>query len=163
MSHVGRTGLLSYCSSKHALLGLTRIYRTRLKLRTSRQGPRPQPGPSQACYSRALSLALDRLARCGARCRWCDGQLRAQSRPPITPTRSRNLAQALALTPTPDPNPNPNTNPNMNTIINQVCPGYIATDLTAGLKADAGFDAVVQERNPLGRWGGVGEFRGKGK
>jgi NAD(P)-dependent dehydrogenase (short-subunit alcohol dehydrogenase family) len=51
----------------------------------------------------------------------------------------------------------------MNTSINQVCPGYIATDLTAGLKADAGFDAVVQERNPLGRWGGVGEFRGKGK
>ena len=24
MSHVGRTGLLAYCSSKHALLGLTR-------------------------------------------------------------------------------------------------------------------------------------------
>ena len=34
--------------------------------------------------------------------------------------------------------------------VNCVCPGYIATDLTAGLKADAGFDAVVQERNPFG-------------
>ena len=34
--------------------------------------------------------------------------------------------------------------------VNCVCPGYISTDLTAGLKADAGFDAAVQERNPLG-------------
>ena len=44
--------------------------------------------------------------------------------------------------------------------VNCVCPGYISTDLTAGLKADAGFDAAVQERNPLGRWGCVGEFLG---
>lgn len=44
--------------------------------------------------------------------------------------------------------------------VNCVCPGYISTDLTAGLKADAGFDAAVQERNPLGRWGCVGEFQG---
>ena len=39
-------------------------------------------------------------------------------------------------------------------------PGYISTDLTAGLQADAGFDAAVKERNPLGRWGGAAEYRG---
>ena len=62
MSHVGRTGLLAYCSSKHALLGLTRAL--------------------------AAELGADGVT------------------------------------------------------VNCVCPGYIATDLTAGLQADAGFDAT---------------------
>ena len=112
--------------------------------------------------------------------------------------KARNLAQALALTRTPTPtrSPTPTRTPTRTPTpsLHQVCPGYIATDLTAGLKADAGsggvlkrslrikplwrtvgmilpdltplpdagFDAVVQERNPLGRWGGASEFRGKG-
>ena len=44
--------------------------------------------------------------------------------------------------------------------MNCVCPGYIETDLTAGLKKDVGFDAAVRDRNPQGRWGKADEFRG---
>lgn len=73
MSHVGRTGLLPYCSSKHALLGLTRAL--------------------------AAELGADGIT------------------------------------------------------VNCVCPGYIETEFTAPIKRDSGFDAVVCDRNPQGRWG----------
>lgn len=36
---------------------------------------------------------------------------------------------------------------------NAVAPGFIATDLTAPLKADPTFDANVRMRTPAGRWG----------
>ena len=37
--------------------------------------------------------------------------------------------------------------------VNAVAPGYIDTDLTEPLMADATFDAWVKKRCPLGRWG----------
>jgi gluconate 5-dehydrogenase len=38
-------------------------------------------------------------------------------------------------------------------LVNAVAPGYIRTDLNAGLQADPQFDAWVRQRCPLGRWG----------
>jgi gluconate 5-dehydrogenase len=38
-------------------------------------------------------------------------------------------------------------------LVNAVAPGYIATDLTRELAQDPKFDARVQQRCPLGRWG----------
>jgi len=37
--------------------------------------------------------------------------------------------------------------------VNAIGPGYIATDLTAPLRADADFDRWVLSKTPLGRWG----------
>jgi gluconate 5-dehydrogenase len=37
--------------------------------------------------------------------------------------------------------------------VNGIGPGYVATDLTADLRADADFDAWVRRRTPAGRWG----------
>ncbi len=37
--------------------------------------------------------------------------------------------------------------------VNAIAPGYIRTDLTNNLSADAGFSAWVEQRCPLGRWG----------
>jgi gluconate 5-dehydrogenase len=37
--------------------------------------------------------------------------------------------------------------------VNAIGPGYIRTDLTAPLQADAGFDKWVLSKTPLGRWG----------
>jgi NAD(P)-dependent dehydrogenase (short-subunit alcohol dehydrogenase family) len=37
--------------------------------------------------------------------------------------------------------------------VNAIAPGYIATDLTAKLKADKDFDAWVLSRTPITRWG----------
>lgn len=38
-------------------------------------------------------------------------------------------------------------------LVNAIAPGYIATDLNRSLQDDPHFDAWVQERCPLGRWG----------
>ena len=37
--------------------------------------------------------------------------------------------------------------------VNAIGPGYIATDLTAPLQADAEFSRWVLSKTPLGRWG----------
>jgi len=37
--------------------------------------------------------------------------------------------------------------------VNAIGPGYIATELTAPLQADADFDKWVLSKTPLGRWG----------
>jgi gluconate 5-dehydrogenase len=42
--------------------------------------------------------------------------------------------------------------------VNGIAPGYFGTELTAPLKADAGFDGWVRQRTPLGRWGEVDEL-----
>ena len=44
--------------------------------------------------------------------------------------------------------------------VNGIGPGYIATDLTADLRADAGFDAWVRQRAPAGRWGTTDDLVG---
>jgi gluconate 5-dehydrogenase len=44
--------------------------------------------------------------------------------------------------------------------VNGIGPGYIATDLTADLRADAGFDAWVRQRAPAGRWGTTDDLLG---
>ncbi|MCH8037884.1 MAG: SDR family oxidoreductase [Proteobacteria bacterium] len=36
---------------------------------------------------------------------------------------------------------------------NAIAPGYISTEMTAGLEADPEFDAFVRKRTPLARWG----------
>ena len=36
---------------------------------------------------------------------------------------------------------------------NAIAPGYISTEMTAGLEADPEFDAFVRTRTPLARWG----------
>jgi 2-deoxy-D-gluconate 3-dehydrogenase len=37
--------------------------------------------------------------------------------------------------------------------VNAIAPGYLATDLTAALRADAGRNAAILSRIPAGRWG----------
>src|SRR5690606_32783495 len=37
--------------------------------------------------------------------------------------------------------------------VNALCPGYLKTELTAGLQADPSFDNLVRTRTPVGRWG----------
>ncbi|MBN1361169.1 MAG: SDR family oxidoreductase [Sedimentisphaerales bacterium] len=44
--------------------------------------------------------------------------------------------------------------------VNAIGPGYIDTELTAPLKADANFDRWVLTNTPLGRWGRPGELVG---
>jgi len=44
--------------------------------------------------------------------------------------------------------------------VNAIGPGYIATELTAPLKADADFDRWVLSKTPLGRWGQPEDFIG---
>jgi gluconate 5-dehydrogenase len=44
--------------------------------------------------------------------------------------------------------------------VNGIGPGYIATDLTAALRADAEFDAWVRRRAPAGRWGTTDDLVG---
>lgn len=44
--------------------------------------------------------------------------------------------------------------------INAIGPGYIATELTAPLRADAAFDAWLRRRVPAGRWGEPGDLAG---
>ena len=44
--------------------------------------------------------------------------------------------------------------------VNAIGPGYIATELTAPLKADADFDKWVLSKTPLGRWGKPEDFIG---
>ena len=44
--------------------------------------------------------------------------------------------------------------------VNGIGPGYIATDLTADLRADAEFDAWVRRRAPAGRWGTTDDLLG---
>ena len=43
---------------------------------------------------------------------------------------------------------------------NALAPGYVATELTAALVADAGFTAWVAGRTPAGRWGEVDDLVG---
>jgi len=47
-----------------------------------------------------------------------------------------------------------------NVQVNGIGPGYIATDLTAPLRADAEFDAWVRRRSPAGRWGTTDDLVG---
>ena len=44
--------------------------------------------------------------------------------------------------------------------VNGLAPGYIATELTAPLVADAEFDAWLRARTPAGRWGSVDDLVG---
>ena len=44
--------------------------------------------------------------------------------------------------------------------VNALAPGYISTELTAALVADAEFSAWVARRTPAGRWGSVEELAG---
>jgi gluconate 5-dehydrogenase len=44
--------------------------------------------------------------------------------------------------------------------VNAIGPGYIATELTAPLKADADFNRWVLSKTPLGRWGQPEDFVG---
>jgi len=44
--------------------------------------------------------------------------------------------------------------------VNAIGPGYIATELTAPLQADADFDQWVVSKTPLGRWGKPEDFIG---
>jgi gluconate 5-dehydrogenase len=44
--------------------------------------------------------------------------------------------------------------------VNGIGPGYIATELTAPLRADPEFDAWVRRRAPAGRWGTVDDLAG---
>jgi len=44
--------------------------------------------------------------------------------------------------------------------VNAIGPGYIATELTAPLKADADFNQWVLSKTPLGRWGQPEDFVG---
>ena len=44
--------------------------------------------------------------------------------------------------------------------VNAIGPGYIATELTAPLQADAQFDRWVLSKTPLGRWGKPEDFVG---
>ena len=44
--------------------------------------------------------------------------------------------------------------------VNGLGPGYIATELTAPLVADAEFDAWIRARTPAGRWGSVDDLVG---
>ena len=44
--------------------------------------------------------------------------------------------------------------------VNGIGPGYIATDLTAPLRADPEFDAWVRRRAPAGRWGTTDDLVG---
>jgi len=44
--------------------------------------------------------------------------------------------------------------------VNAIGPGYIATELTAPLKADEDFDKWVLSKTPLGRWGQPGDIAG---
>jgi len=44
--------------------------------------------------------------------------------------------------------------------VNAIGPGYIATELTAPLKADPEFDRWVLDKTPLGRWGKPEDFIG---
>ena len=44
--------------------------------------------------------------------------------------------------------------------VNAIAPGYIATDNTAALRADASRSRSILERIPAGRWGEPGDFKG---
>lgn len=44
--------------------------------------------------------------------------------------------------------------------VNAIAPGYIATDNTEALRADAGRSAAILERIPAGRWGKASDFAG---
>jgi len=44
--------------------------------------------------------------------------------------------------------------------VNGLAPGYVDTELTAALAADADFDRWVRGRTPAGRWGQVGDLVG---
>jgi 2-dehydro-3-deoxy-D-gluconate 5-dehydrogenase len=44
--------------------------------------------------------------------------------------------------------------------VNAIAPGYIATDNTAALRADAARNAAILARIPAGRWGEAADFAG---
>jgi len=44
--------------------------------------------------------------------------------------------------------------------VNCLAPGYISTDLTSTVQADAAFDFAVRDRNPEGRWGTAADLVG---
>lgn len=44
--------------------------------------------------------------------------------------------------------------------VNGIAPGYFRTELNAALVADAGFNAWIEGRTPMGRWGEVSELGG---
>jgi gluconate 5-dehydrogenase len=44
--------------------------------------------------------------------------------------------------------------------VNGLAPGYFSTDFTAPLAADASFNAWIETRVPMGRWGKVDELGG---
>ena len=44
--------------------------------------------------------------------------------------------------------------------INGIAPGYFKTELNAALIADADFNAWVEKRTPMGRWGELAELDG---
>ncbi|MCI0395238.1 MAG: 2-dehydro-3-deoxy-D-gluconate 5-dehydrogenase KduD [Chloroflexi bacterium] len=47
-----------------------------------------------------------------------------------------------------------------NVNVNAIAPGYMATDNTAALRADAGRNQAILERIPAGRWGVPGDLSG---
>jgi gluconate 5-dehydrogenase len=44
--------------------------------------------------------------------------------------------------------------------VNAIGPGYIRTEMTAPLEANADFDRWVLSKTPLGRWGNPGDLVG---
>ncbi len=44
--------------------------------------------------------------------------------------------------------------------VNAIAPGYMATDNTAALRADAGRSAAILDRIPIGRWGTPDDLKG---
>lgn len=44
--------------------------------------------------------------------------------------------------------------------VNSLAPGYIETQLTAGIRTDKVAEAKLLERVPMGRWGGEGDLEG---
>jgi 2-deoxy-D-gluconate 3-dehydrogenase len=44
--------------------------------------------------------------------------------------------------------------------VNAVAPGYMATDVTAGIRADPARERAVLSRIPAGRWGDAADLQG---
>jgi len=47
-----------------------------------------------------------------------------------------------------------------NVNVNAIAPGYMATDVTAGLRSDPGRAAAILDRIPAERWGTPGDLKG---
>ena len=43
---------------------------------------------------------------------------------------------------------------------NAICPGFIATDMNAGQRVNAGFTDKITARTPAGRWGDSSDLMG---